>query len=109
MSQDLSNLFSGIQKMHENASQLQKDLQAKTVEVVSDGGDVRVVVNACQEVVSIELNPSMLRTRSAADIQKLLVHTINEAFMKSRVLIANEVGKLFIGNEVGKLFSGSPE
>ncbi|HHV61801.1 MAG TPA: YbaB/EbfC family nucleoid-associated protein [Firmicutes bacterium] len=98
MSQDLSKLFSGIQKMQENASQLHKDLQAKTVEVVSDGGDVRVVVNACQEVVSIELNPAILRTKSAADIQELLVDTINEAFMKSRALIVNEVGKLFGGD-----------
>ena len=90
----LGNLFQQAQKMKEEVQQLQEGMGKKTIQSESGGGLVKVVVNGNQQILSLSIEPELLRKQDAAMIQDLVIAAVNQAMGQSRDLMTEELKKL---------------
>jgi len=92
------------QKVQEKMAKVQEEMAEKIVDATSGGGMVKAVVNGKQEVVSIEIDPEIANSGDKEMIQDLVVAAVNAALVKSKELMAEEMGKLTGGINIPGLF-----
>lgn len=93
---DLSNLMKSAQEMQQKLKEVQDRLAEMTVEGDSGGGMVRVVANGKQEILSIDVDPSLFEDDREMT-QDLVVAATNVALRKSRELAQQEMSSI-VGN-----------
>lgn len=93
----LNNLMKQAQQMQNRVKKIQEEVANKTVEASSGGGMVTVVVNGRQEVLSINVDPSVVDPAEIEMLQDLITAAVNEALRKSQELMKDEMGKLTAG------------
>ena len=80
--------------MKEQMEKLQTEAGEKTVEASSGGGMVTVVAKAKGEVVSIKIEPEIVRDNDIEMLQDLITAAVNEALSRGQDLMREEVAKL---------------
>ncbi len=94
-----------IQKMQQEMQRIQEEAGKKTVEATAGGGMVKVVANGKQEVVSIEIDPEMLKMNDRDMLQDLVVAGVNEALKNAQNLVSQEMKSLMSGlGPLGAMF-----
>lgn len=88
---NLGNIMKQAQAMQERLAKLQAEVATKTVEASAGGGMVTVVANGGMEVVSIRIDPEVLRSNDAEMLQDLTVAAVNEALRKAKEMVAEEM------------------
>jgi len=97
MSIDLEKLFSQMKGWEKELQEAQERLKRMTVEVSYGGGAIKVVANGHQLINEISLHPDLVRSEEPGVLGRLIASTVNDALMKSREMIASEVGNLLGG------------
>jgi DNA-binding YbaB/EbfC family protein len=93
---DLKGLIETAQRIQAEVARVREDLAGKTVQGETGGGLVRCVANGKGDVVSIEIDPSVV---SGADpgslkmIEDLVVGAVNIALERARELAQGELTK----------------
>ncbi|MCX7870411.1 MAG: YbaB/EbfC family nucleoid-associated protein [bacterium] len=87
------NLLNQVQSM---ANKLQQEMSSEKYEGQAANGKVRVVVTGLQEVVSINIDPELLKEDKTL-LEDLLVVALNDALNKSKEAGNNAIAKL-LGN-----------
>ncbi len=85
--QQASRFKEEIQKIQEGAAQ-------KSVEGSAGGGMVKVTVNGKQQVLSVSIDPEVLKFNDANMLQDLIVAAVNQAMKASQEMVSEEMGKL---------------
>ena len=80
--------------MQSEIARIQEELADKTVEASSGGGMVTVVANGKQEVVSIKIEPEIIKGDDQEMLQDLIVAGVNEALRKSKEMMEEELKKV---------------
>ena len=88
---NIGNIMKQAQAMQERLAKLQAEATTKTVQASSGGGMITVVANGGMEVVSIRIDPEVLRSNDAEMLQDLVVAAVNEALRKAREMVAEEM------------------
>jgi DNA-binding YbaB/EbfC family protein len=88
---NLGNIMKQAQAMQERLAKIQAEVATKTVQASAGGGMVTVVANGGMEVVSIKIDPEVLRANDAEMLQDLVVAATNEALRKAREMVAEEM------------------
>jgi hypothetical protein len=88
---NLGNIMKQAQAMQERLAKLQAEVATKTVAASAGGGMVTVVANGGMEVVSIRIDPEVLRSNDAEMLQDLTVAAVNEALRKAKEMVAEEM------------------
>jgi len=88
---NLGNIMKQAQAMQERLAKVQAEVAVKTVQASAGGGMVTVVANGGMEVVSIKIDPEVLRTNDPEMLQDLVVAATNEALRKAREMVAEEM------------------
>lgn len=88
---NIGNIMKQAQAMQERLAKLQVEVATKTVEASAGGGMVTVVANGGMEVVSIKIDPEVLRSNDAEMLQDLTVAAVNEALRKAKEMVAEEM------------------
>ncbi len=91
---DIQDLVRQAQQMQERMAKLQEELGGRTVEATAGGGMVTVVMNGRQEVVSVRIEKEVVVSDDVELLQDLVRGAVNEAFSRSRKLMAEEVAKI---------------
>ena len=91
---DFQDLVRQAQQMQERMAKLQEELGGRTVEATAGGGMVTVVMNGRQEVVSVRIEKEVVVPDDVELLQDLVRGAVNEAFSRSRKLMAEEIAKL---------------
>ena len=68
------------QKMQENLMKMQEELQAKTLEMTSGGGAVKVVITGKKEIQELKINPDVVDPDDVEMLEDMIVAAANEAF-----------------------------
>ncbi len=89
---DLGNIMKQAQQLQERLSQVQDAVARRTVEASAGGGMVRVVVNGKHEVLSLTLDPSVLR-EDVELVQDLVIAAVNEGIRNAQKMVAEEMTK----------------
>ena len=90
-----------IQKMMQQAQQMQESLQKKLketkVEATAGGGMVTVVMNGVKQVRAITIDPEVVSKDDIEMLQDLIVAAINDAQRKVDEAVAGKMGGMMGG------------
>src|SRR3989338_2748624 len=107
----MNKLFGGMGGMLKQAQEfqtklkkIQEELADKTIEASSGGGMVTVKANGRQEILSVTIDPEVLKQNDKDMLQDLIVAATNEALKQSQDLMQSEIGKLTGGFNIPGLF-----
>ncbi len=101
---NLGNIMKQAQAMQEQLAKVQAEVATKTVQASSGGGMVSVVANGGLEIVSVRIDPEVLKSNDAEMLQDLVVAAVNEALRKAREMVAEEMKGVTGGLQIPGLF-----
>lgn len=87
----MGDLLRQAQALQERMAKLQEEVGHKTVEGSAGGGMVTVVANGRQEVLSIKLDPEIVKAQDQEMLQDLIVAGVNDALKKAQTMMADEM------------------
>lgn len=92
--QNFNTIMKQAKKMQERMTNLQKELETKTVEAQAGGGMVRVVVNGKYEIVSLKIEKEVVNPEDIEMLQDLVAAAVNEGIRKSQEMASAEMSKI---------------
>jgi hypothetical protein len=101
---NLGNLMKQAQAMQERLAKVQAEAATKTVQASAGGGMVTVVANGALEIVSVNIDPEVLKASDGEMLQDLVVAAANEALRKAREMVAEEMKGITGGLQMPGLF-----
>jgi DNA-binding YbaB/EbfC family protein len=96
----LGNLVKQAQELQERLGQMQEEVGAKTVEGTAGGGMVTVVVNGRLQVLSLRIDPEVLKSGDAEMLQDLVVAAVNQGIRNAQEMMAEEMKKVTGGLKI---------
>lgn len=78
-----------LYQLQKKAKEIQKELKDTEIEAKSSGGEVTVVYNGEQRLVSIAIAESMLSSDKKKELEDLIVRMCSEAHSKAQALAAD--------------------
>ncbi len=93
----MSNMFKMLKdavSAQKNLKKIQNELQRKTVEHASAGGEVRVTASGDASLVSIKIDPAAIAPNRADKLEKLILETVNGALEKAKQASAEHMQKV---------------
>lgn len=100
----LGDLMKQAQKMQARMAEMQEELAKKNVEATAGGGMVTVTANGKQEILSIKIDPEVVKSQDAEMVEDLVLAGVNEALRKVREMAKEEMSKLTGGINIPGLF-----
>lgn len=98
-------LLKQVQKIQSEIARVQEELSQKTVEASSGGGMVTVVANGKQEIISVKIDPEVMKIGDLEMLEDLILAAVNEALKKAQEMITSEMGKITGGLNLPSLGS----
>ena len=86
-----------LQKARQVQEQMQRQLQEMRVEASAGGGMVSVVMNGQKYLLSLTIDPQLLKDGDGEMIQDLVMGAINQASQKIDEQMQQRVGSLLSG------------
>jgi len=96
---DIGNIMKQAQQLQERLAQVQDDVARRTVEATAGGGMVKVVVNGKHEVLSIAIDPAVLK-EDVELVQDLVLAAVNEGLRNAQRMVAEEMTKVTGGLKI---------
>ena len=90
----LGDIMKQAQKMRSEMECIQAEAGAKIVEGSAGGGMVTVMANGKGEILSIKIDPEVVRGEDLDMLQDLVTAAANDALRKARELLTQEVSRL---------------
>ncbi len=97
---NMQHMIKQAQKMQEDMTALQEDLDAREYEVNAGGGVVTVKINGKMEILSIDIKPEVVDPDDIETMSDILVAAVNEAIKKVSEINSTEMGKITGGLNV---------
>ncbi|MGH7230072.1 MAG: YbaB/EbfC family nucleoid-associated protein [Nitrospiraceae bacterium] len=88
---NMGNIMKQAQAMQEQLAKIQEEAAQKTVEGTAGGGMVTVTANGALHVVSVKIDPEVLKSGDVDMLQDLIVAAAGEAQRKARDMMADEM------------------
>ena len=100
----LGDLMKQAQRLKAEMERIQAEAATKTVEGSAGGGMVTTVANGKGELLSVKIDPEVVRGEDVEMLQDLITAAANDALRKARELLAREVSRLTGGFGLPGLF-----
>lgn len=104
MANNVNQLLKQAQQMQAKMTVLQKELEARELEVSAGGGMVKVKMNGKQEILSLDINPECVDPSDVEMLQELVKTAINQAVKESHDMVSSAMNKLTGGINIPGLF-----
>lgn len=101
---NMGNLLKQAQAMQEQLAKIQEQAASKTVEGTAGGGMVTVTANGALQIVSVKIDPEVLKAGDVEMLQDLIVAAAGEALRKAREMMAEEMKSITGGLRIPGLF-----
>jgi DNA-binding YbaB/EbfC family protein len=95
---NIQNLMSQAKQQYEA---LQKKMQETVVEASSGGGSVAVKMNGAKQVLSIKIDPEVVKSGDVEMLQDLILAAINEASRKIEETMKSTMSGMLGGMGLG--------
>ena len=76
--QNMNNMIKQAQKMQEEMTVLQEELETRSYETSVGGGAVRAVINGKKELTTLEIKPEVVDPEDIEMLQDLIISAVNE-------------------------------
>lgn len=101
---NMNQMLKQAQKMQEDMTNLQSDLETREYSAVSGGGAVSVTVDGKHLIKSIKINPDIIDPEDAEMIEDLVTVAVNEAINNAIKTAEDEMGAITGGLNLPGLF-----
>lgn len=101
---NMGNILKQAQAMQEQMAKLQEEAASKTVIGTAGGGSVTVTANGAMQLVSIVIDPEVVKGGDVEMVQDLVMVASNDALQKARDMMADAMKSLTGGMNVPGLF-----
>ena len=91
---NLNKLMKQAQKMQEQMSKAQAELEGKTVEVQAAGGKVTVVANGAGDVVSLKIAKETVASEDVEFLEEAALSGVTQAIERGNELASSEMSKI---------------
>ena len=91
---NMASLMKQAQAMQEQMTKIQEEAASKQVTGTAGGGIVTVAVTGGMQVVSVKIDPEVVKSGDVEMLQDLTVAATNEALRNAREMMANELKSL---------------
>ncbi len=100
----LGNLLKQAQAFQEKMAKSQEEAAQKIVAASSGGNMVTVRMNGKQALLSVTIDPEIVKSGDVEMLQDLIIAAVNEGVRKSQELMADEMKGLTGGMNIPGLF-----
>jgi DNA-binding YbaB/EbfC family protein len=90
--------------MQEQMAKVQEQAAAKTVSGTAGGGIVTITANGAMQIVSVVLDPEVVKSGDVEMLQDLIVAASNDALRKAHEMMAEEMKSVTGGLKIPGLF-----
>ena len=101
---NMNNILKQAQAMQEQMAKIQEQAASKTANGTAGGGIVTVTANGAMQVVSVTIDPEIVKSGDVDMLQDLIVAATNEALRKAKELMEGEMKALTGGMKIPGLF-----
>ncbi len=91
---NMNAMMKKVQKMQSEMKKMQEDLKARTVDVTTGGGAVKITMNGEKQVQALTIDPAAVDPEDVEMLQDLLSAAFNEATKEVDDMMTSEMGKL---------------
>ena len=91
---NIGAMMKQAQKMQAQMQQIQEDMGQKTVEASAGGGMVTAVANGRGEIVSIKIDPEVVKGRDVEMLEDLVLAAVNEAHRRGEEMMRTALAKV---------------
>lgn len=90
---NMQAMMKQVQQMQERIAKVQAELEQKTVTADAGGGMVKVTVNGKQQIVKIEIEPSVVNPEEKDILEDLVIAAVNKAMEQANAMAQQEMQK----------------
>jgi DNA-binding YbaB/EbfC family protein len=101
---NIGNIMKQAQAMQEQFAKLQEQAASKVVEGTAGGGMVTVTASGAMQVITVKIDPEVLKSSDIEMVQDLVVAATNDALRRARDMMAEEMKNLTGGLRIPGLF-----
>jgi nucleoid-associated protein EbfC len=101
---NMENIMRRAQAMQDQLAKVQEQASAKVADGSAGGGMVTVKATGAMEIVSIAINPEILKSGEHDLLQEMIVAATNDALRKAKDLVAGEMKAITGGMKIPGLF-----
>jgi len=101
---NMNNILKQAQAMQEQMTKIQEQAASKTASGTAGGGIVTVTANGAMQIVSVTIDPEVIKSADVDMLQDLIVAATNEALRKAKELMEGEMKALTGGMKIPGLF-----
>ncbi len=86
-------MFGNMGQIMSQIQQIQNQVQNLKVEVPCSGGEVVVVMNGKQELLSVHIDPQAIQTLEVKELEDKIVEALNKAQIESRAAVKDKLSQ----------------
>lgn len=102
--QNMNSMIKQAQKMQDEITELQNDIEARDFSATSGGGAVEVVVTGAKNIKDLTIKPEVVDKDDVEMLQDLIISAINEAMADVEKTTEEEMNKITGGVALPGLF-----
>lgn len=102
--QNMNSMIKQAQKMQDEITELQNDIEARDFSATSGGGAVEVVVTGAKNIKALTIKPEVVDKDDVEMLQDLIISAINEAMADVEKITEEEMNKITGGVALPGLF-----
>jgi len=102
--QNMNQMIKQAQKMQDQITELQEDIEAREFKAVVGGGVAEVIMTGKKTIKSLTLKPEIVDPENIEDLQDLIISAVNEAVQNIETTTENEMSKITGGVSLPGLF-----
>jgi hypothetical protein len=102
--QNMNSMIKQAQKMQDEITELQTDIEAREFSATAGGGAVEVVVTGAKNIKSLNIKPEVVDPEDIDMLQDLIISAINEAMTTVEKTTEEEMNKITGGVALPGLF-----
>ena len=102
--QNMNSMIKQAQKMQDEITELQNDIEARDFSATSGGGAVEVVITGAKNIKALTIKPEVVDKDDVEMLQDLIISAINEAMADVEKTTEEEMNKITGGVALPGLF-----
>ena len=91
---NLNKLMKQAQKMQEQMSKTQAELEKQTIEVSVGGGKVKVTANGAGEIIAIKIDKEIVDPNDVEFLEEMILSAVKQAVEQGKAIAQSEMTKI---------------
>src|SRR5438874_13787800 len=91
---NLNKLMKQAQKMQEQMTKTQAELEKKTIEVSTGGGKIKVTTNGAGEIIAIKIDKEVVDPNDVEFLEEMILNAVKQAIEQGKTLAQSEMTKI---------------